>query len=263
MSPQGEGWYADPQDGRRLRWWDGQQWTEHTHAGMAAAPRRPALGVGWPRLAVWVQVVLALTIPVSIGVILVNRVNLDVWRRLVEDPASVTLAEAESADALVRWSLLEMPLILACGILFTVWLFQAHRSDRMDPSWHKRRSGWAIGGWFVPIVNLWFPFQVVSDLRRGARGDAHPPSYALQWCWWLTFLAYLLGSRATGRFYLRASTVPDDDLPRYLDELELATTTETVTEVISIVAALLAIVMVRQFTTWVRTSSPVQPQANA
>jgi len=24
-------WYADPQDDSRLRWWDGQAWTSHTH----------------------------------------------------------------------------------------------------------------------------------------------------------------------------------------------------------------------------------------
>jgi hypothetical protein len=25
------GWYADPADSAQLRWWDGQQWTEHVH----------------------------------------------------------------------------------------------------------------------------------------------------------------------------------------------------------------------------------------
>ena len=43
------GWYDDP-SGRGLRWWDGEQWTEHVHTAecAAAAPagrcrrRRPA-----------------------------------------------------------------------------------------------------------------------------------------------------------------------------------------------------------------------------
>ncbi|WP_338702399.1 phospholipid scramblase-related protein [Streptomyces sp. Q6] len=33
------GWYPDPQGTpQTLRWWDGSQWTEHTHAGQAQAP---------------------------------------------------------------------------------------------------------------------------------------------------------------------------------------------------------------------------------
>ncbi|MEV3859017.1 phospholipid scramblase-related protein [Streptomyces sp. NPDC050095] len=43
------GWYPDPQGApQTLRWWDGSQWTEHTHAqGQApaqAAPQAPAAG---------------------------------------------------------------------------------------------------------------------------------------------------------------------------------------------------------------------------
>ncbi|GAU71374.1 hypothetical protein SSP35_36_00130 [Streptomyces sp. NBRC 110611] len=37
------GWYADPQGTpHQLRWWDGSQWTEHTHPGQQPAPDRAA-----------------------------------------------------------------------------------------------------------------------------------------------------------------------------------------------------------------------------
>lgn len=34
------GWYADPQDAQRIRWWDGTQWTTHVvpHPHVAGAP---------------------------------------------------------------------------------------------------------------------------------------------------------------------------------------------------------------------------------
>ncbi|MFB6438639.1 phospholipid scramblase-related protein [Streptomyces sp. NPDC056411] len=41
------GWYADPQGTpHQLRWWDGSQWTEHTHPGQQAAHGAPAQGQG-------------------------------------------------------------------------------------------------------------------------------------------------------------------------------------------------------------------------
>lgn len=45
------GWYPDPADASRTRWWDGSRWTEHTTAAPAAessaapaAPERPRFG---------------------------------------------------------------------------------------------------------------------------------------------------------------------------------------------------------------------------
>lgn len=32
------GWYADPQDSRWMRWWDGERWTEHRHQAEAPVP---------------------------------------------------------------------------------------------------------------------------------------------------------------------------------------------------------------------------------
>lgn len=268
MSIQGEGWYADPHDARRLRWWDGTAWTTHTQdlaapgtpvppVATAAARLRPPLGEGWPKLAVAVQLALVAVMVTAVFVILSDRVIIDVWRRLAADPTSVPFAEADRSDSLARWSLVEVPVLIVCGVLFVVWLHRAHRSDRMDPSWQQRRSGWAIGGWLVPVVNLWFPFQVVSDLRRAARGDAREPSYALQWCWWIAFLLYGLTSRISWTAYTSAERVPDSDIPAYVDHLETAILAETVAEVLALVAAVLAIVMVRQLTTWVRTSPPL------
>lgn len=31
-----QGWYPDPNDASRLRWWDGTAWTDHTHGGEGA-----------------------------------------------------------------------------------------------------------------------------------------------------------------------------------------------------------------------------------
>ncbi len=40
------GWYADPQDATRYRWFDGQQWTEHVHAGTRQSAASAGYGAG-------------------------------------------------------------------------------------------------------------------------------------------------------------------------------------------------------------------------
>lgn len=35
------GWYPDPADSSRIRWWDGQQWTQHVAVSGEATPNLP------------------------------------------------------------------------------------------------------------------------------------------------------------------------------------------------------------------------------
>lgn len=39
------GWYPDPRDGQRMRWWDGSRWTDHVASPPGA--RRKHAGLGW------------------------------------------------------------------------------------------------------------------------------------------------------------------------------------------------------------------------
>lgn len=36
------GWYPDPADASRIRWWDGQKWTEHVAVSSAGEPTAPS-----------------------------------------------------------------------------------------------------------------------------------------------------------------------------------------------------------------------------
>ncbi len=38
--------------------------------------------------------------------------------------------------------------------------------DAVAPTERRYGHGWAIGGWFVPILNFWRPMQVVNDVWR-------------------------------------------------------------------------------------------------
>ena len=38
------GWYPDPADASRIRWWDGQKWTEHVAVSTLGQPSAPSSG---------------------------------------------------------------------------------------------------------------------------------------------------------------------------------------------------------------------------
>src|SRR5699024_9712926 len=47
----------------------------------------------------------------------------------------------------------------------------------------RRSPHWAVLGWIVPVVNLWFPYQVVADASRGVGSRVRT-----FWPWWLAWL---------------------------------------------------------------------------
>ena len=68
-----------------------------------------------------------------------------------------------------------------------------------------RAQGWTIGAWFTPVVNLWFPVQIMRDVWRtsddaGPAGSAGSPRSTavarLAGGWWTCWtLAWLTGYR--------------------------------------------------------------------
>ena len=50
--------------------------------------------------------------------------------------------------------------------LFVVCFYRARINAERYGYRQRRARGWAIWGWIVPIVNLWFPFQIMGDIWR-------------------------------------------------------------------------------------------------
>lgn len=250
MSTSGEGWFADPQDGQRLRWWDGSAWTEHTHPLVGPHHGAPALKPSWFRLAVVLQVALGVSLLASAFTLYVDLETLAFVEEIRLRPDTVTLADAARIDSLTVWTTIEIVAYLATGVLFIVWLHTVHSSERMDRSVLEHGSGWAIGGWFVPVLSLWRPFQMVTDVRRGASGDHNASATLAQGWWWGMWVANSLLSIVVAALYDTASTAPDG--PEYADALAQAASWERWCCLVGIIGAVLAVVVVRQVTRLVR-----------
>lgn len=246
MSASGEGWYADPQDPARLRWWDGAQWTDRTMPLVRTSHWGPPLKRSWLRVALVLQFALAAYIATATFTIYAALETLSFVEEVRLRPDTVSVEDGEWIDTLALWSLLEIPTTLVAGVLFIVWLYTVHHSDRMDRLVLKHGSGWAIGGWFVPIMNMWRPFQMVTDVRRGATGDRDAAATHRQGWWWGTWILSNVLMGVVAYYYGVAYDAPD---PQFVDALGTAASWELAACVANILAAIFAILVVQQVTT--------------
>jgi hypothetical protein len=100
-------------------------------------------------------------------------------------------------------SLVGLLALLASWITGSIWLHRARRNaELLAPTYpHRRSAGWAWGGWVCPVVNFWFPFQVVRDAHRAVRPDDTSPVFG--W-WWGLWVAVTVVERFAERVETRA-----------------------------------------------------------
>ena len=243
------GWYADPQGGHGLRWWDGTTWTAATRpVPGSSGSHRPSLGPGWGGLAVSLQVVLVVGVLVEL-----TWVALDLWGWTLaegwrQDASTVDPGAARRYDAVTLGGVVMLFVTyLAGGVLFITWLFRAHRSDRMQAEQLRHGSGWAIGGWFVPVLNLVRPIQMVLDLRRGAAGS---PAGGLPVAWWLTYL--VSGVVTTVATFLLPDASTSD--AAYLEVWQQSMAVDGAGSALAAASGVLAVLVVRSSTRMVEAS---------
>jgi Domain of unknown function (DUF4328)/Protein of unknown function (DUF2510) len=72
---------------------------------------------------------------------------------------------------------------IAAVVVGCIWQFRAASAARALglPATHS--AGWGVGSWFVPVVNLWMPYQAIRDCLPP--GD---PDRPLVLRWWLLLL---------------------------------------------------------------------------
>lgn len=131
------------------------------------------------------------------------------------------------------------------GVVFIQWFRRAYYNLHQRVTGLNDSEGWAAGGWFVPIMNLFKPYQIMRELYTrtsvllGRQQVPHTPPdlRILGWWWALWVLSSVLG-QITMRAGLRADTV---------DELMFSTLANMASSAIGIPLALLAIRVVKGY----------------
>jgi Domain of unknown function (DUF4328) len=67
----------------------------------------------------------------------------------------------------------------AVGVVFLVWQYRAADAARRIGIPGHHRPGWGVAFWFIPIANLWCPYQALRDCLP----PGHRARRTAAWCW--------------------------------------------------------------------------------
>ncbi len=256
------GWHLDPYapTSRRERFWDGAQWTPRLRHG-SVFPGRAPLRKSFFTLAGWLRGLLYVQVAVSaVGAIVAVWV-VSVLNRWLRAPSTITVEEGNRVDLvdLVVGGLSSL-LYVVTGVVFIVWLWKAYSSNRVDPVRLQHGRGWTIGAWFVPILNLFRPFQLVRDLRDGIRsamGATGPDRKRwLVRTWWAAFLTTNLLTWLSRVVDAASGSLTGFDL---IESMRTLAWLSFATSLVSVAGAALASLVVRRLTSGLRPVEYLEP----
>ncbi len=138
---------------------------------------------------------------------------------------------------------------LACAVVFLMWFQRAYKNLHAAGYQELRfKPGWAIGGFFVPFLNLARPFQIMKEICSGSSFLAHDArqhawkSISLgvhaAW-WWALFLSDSAFGNASGRMMQKAEGI---------DKIITAEWVDFASSLYTIPAAIVTLLLVRRLT---------------
>lgn len=108
--------------------------------------------------------------------------------------------------------LLHVAIYIWSAVVIGRWMFFAMRNLRALGVQTSISPGWAVGWFFVPIANLWKPYQAMAQIWRGSHGenDANAgPVYQIVGWWWAAWLVSGFALTTATRMSLRADASID------------------------------------------------------
>ncbi|WP_134121217.1 DUF4328 domain-containing protein [Kribbella kalugense] len=188
--------------------------------------------------------------------ILIGLVTVTTWATAWSDWFSYRTLKTYGADpqkldeaSLISGSLgiISAIALFAAAAVFIVWLWRVRwNAEMFCRGEHRFTRGWVLGCWLVPVVNLWYPKQVVDDIVAASdpRTDPHTPELKnipgtqLVWAWWITWVIGLVSGNIVQRGVLAGAS--------QLGDLRTNVILSTVSALFTTGAAVLAVILIQR-----------------
>ncbi|WP_329365110.1 DUF4328 domain-containing protein [Streptomyces sp. NBC_01483] len=130
--------------------------------------------------------------------------------------------------------------LAATVVAYLVWFYRVRiNAEVFDPFGQEMGRAWTGWGWFVPVVNLWFPRRIMLNTWDASRPAGSRTAHGLVNAWWAMWTITLVVGRAGFVSYRGAETAAD--LYGAAGEVLFA-------DVTGLVAAVLAVLVVLRLT---------------
>jgi hypothetical protein len=190
-------------------------------------------------LSKFVTALLVMTLLWSLVTIWSSFLQLDLLNR-VSLGQTIAPEVANANDTRERvFALVRVGLFIFTVVVFARWIYVVARNIRsLGADRLQFTPGWAVGYYFVPIVNLWRPYQAMKEIWKASHEPVHwqlqKGSFLLVSWWTFWIISCLIGQMAF-RTATSAKTASD-----YID----ATTFSIASDVIEIPLCFIALVLV-------------------
>ncbi|MFD3695502.1 DUF4328 domain-containing protein [Streptomyces sp. NPDC058646] len=223
-------------------------------------PPRPADVLRSPQgLATALTVLLSVSAVIDLGSAAASAYGLSLMKDVIAHPGRVDDGALAQADVLNGVAgVLQVLLLLATAVVFIIWFHRVRcNGDIFRGDVFTQSRGWAIGGWFIPVANLFLPFRTAKQIWRastqlGPDGAHRPVSTAPVTAWWLVWVLSQILGRVFSKVYMAAESP---------EELRDAYALGIASDLVNVVAAVLALLFVRKLTALQNTQAAQGPYA--
>ena len=142
--------------------------------------------------------------------------------------------------------IIQIIVFVVSAITFIQWFRRAYFNLHLRVNRLSQTEGWAAGCWFVPIVNLFRPYQIMKEMFQAThfflkQNEVHTrehlstSSLSLWWTFWII-------DRFVGQFVLKYSMKADT-----IEELTTSTIAQLISNGIGIVLAIITINIITEY----------------
>ena len=205
----------------------------------------------------WTKGLLIATLVLAIVAVMSGCLQIELLSR-VAGGSSITDVEAAQNDSRQQLiGILQVLLWIGTAVAFLIWFHRMHKNlPSLGESDLKYTPGWAVGGFFVPFLNLVRPLQVMREVWHGSDPErlkldeasngpgirnrlGTPP--LVGW-WWALFLISAFAGNIASRLLLTEN--------QPLPVLQDASILLVVSDLLDIPSSLVAIRLVSRLTKW-------------
>lgn len=132
------------------------------------------------------------------------------------------------------------------AVTFIKWFRRAYYNLHLRVNHLAQTEGWAAGSWFVPIINLYRPYQIMKELyqetkelliQKGFSINDNFTTGSLGWWWTLWIINNVIG-QFVFRYSMRAESV---------DELTISTVASLIGNVVGIPLAIITVKVIKDY----------------